>query len=366
MGSAVSSHSHSDSDADADADNPASSTTALPLTLPASIPSSKLLEQEPEILLCRAAASPLSPQPSNAGTPRMIPSIRVWDPCHIISPPPLLNSASTSNHIASNLQNSVEVVLISHGESETALRPDLIAGRATAAGLTARGERQARALAVFLKSRGIRFESVYSSPLIRARATASLVCNELEFPENQIQESESLAEMSEGQWEGLPKSEIYTSQIEKSNSDFAPPSGESLRQVTYRVIEFLNRVILRLPEKEKQLFGLPFSRQTSMNSFSRPSLQRKKSGKSRLQFVGDNSNDLEEDNVESNGGGLNCVGVFTHATPIKCLITAVLDCGPMVSKRICVDESSVTVLEHCLRDGWKIKRLNDTSHLRLL
>jgi Histidine phosphatase superfamily (branch 1) len=165
MGSTVSSHSDPDADADA---------SPMPITLPASIPPSKLLEQEPEILFCRAAASPLSPQPSNAGTPR-VPIIRVWDPCHIISPPPLL-SASTNSHnsIIAN-QNSIEVVLISHGESEVALRPDLISGRSPEAPLTARGERQARALAVFLKSRGVRFESVYSSPLDRARATASLV-----------------------------------------------------------------------------------------------------------------------------------------------------------------------------------------------
>lgn len=66
-------------------------------------------------------------------------------------------------------------MLISHGESEAALRPDLVAGRSPEASLTARGERQARALAVFLKSRGVRFESVYTSPLDRARATALLV-----------------------------------------------------------------------------------------------------------------------------------------------------------------------------------------------
>jgi Histidine phosphatase superfamily (branch 1) len=173
MGSTVS--SHSDPDCDGDVDNQRSRhASPMPITLPASIPPSKLLEQEPEILLCRAAASPLSPQPSNAGTPR-VPSIRVWDPCHIISPPPLLSVPNNSHNPTIANQNLVEVVLISHGESEAALRPDLISGRSPEAPLTARGERQARALAVFLKSRGVRFESVYSSPLERARATASLV-----------------------------------------------------------------------------------------------------------------------------------------------------------------------------------------------
>jgi hypothetical protein len=37
-----------------------------------------------------------------------------------------------------------------------------------------------------------------------------------------------------------------------------------------------------------------------------------------------------------------------------------------MSQRICIDDSSVTVLEHLPRTGWQIKRLNDTAHLRLL
>ncbi|KAJ4766063.1 hypothetical protein LUZ62_076438 [Rhynchospora pubera] len=395
MGSTVS--SHSDADPYADVDNPPSRhVPTMPITLPASIPPSKLLEQEPEILLCRAAASPLSPQPSNAGTPR-VPSTRVWDPCHIISPPPLLNTSTINSHNSPAIanQNSLEIVLISHGETEAALRPDLVAGRSPETALTARGERQARALAVFLKSRGVRFESVYSSPLDRARATASFVSRELDFPEHQIQTSESLTEMSLGQWEGLPRFEIYTPEInqliERTNPDFAPPSGESLRQVSFRIVEFLNRVVLRLPEKfsldQPDIKVLPFSRQNSMNSvypdqkeasspgshwLNRPSLQRKKSGKSRLQFVGD-SNDFEDDfspreaRTEGNVANLSgSIGVFTHSTLIKCLITALLDCSPVASQRICIDDSSVTVLEHSLRNGWQIKRMNDTSHLRLL
>ncbi|XP_078160279.1 uncharacterized protein LOC144555730 isoform X2 [Carex rostrata] len=243
MGSSIS--SHSDPDPDADVDNPPSRhVSTMSITLPASIPHSKLLEQEPEILLCRAAASPLSPQPSNAGTPR-VPSIRVWDPCHIISPPPLLNSSTNSHNSTITNQNSIEIVLISHGESEAALRPDLVAGRSLEASLTARGERQARALAVFLKSRGVRFESVYTSPLDRARATALLVARELDFPEHQIQMSESLTEMSFGQWEGLPRFEIYTTEmnqlIERTNPDFAPPSGESLRQHCWTAALWLHK-----------------------------------------------------------------------------------------------------------------------------
>jgi broad specificity phosphatase PhoE len=69
-----------------------------------------------------------------------------------------------------------EVYFISHGECDLNLRPDLIGGRCHVATLTPNGKRQARALAVFLNSEGVRFTSVFSSPLDRARSMAVSVC----------------------------------------------------------------------------------------------------------------------------------------------------------------------------------------------
>ncbi|KAL6890268.1 hypothetical protein ACP4OV_009031 [Aristida adscensionis] len=418
MGSSHSSHSSVSTAADDDADDgeeeeedpsaapsagPPAPPPALALPLPparqAPAPASKVLEQEPEVLPCRAADSPLSPQPSAAGTPRMLgPAIKVWDPCHVLLPPPPPPPQLQGRAPA---DAAVEVVVVSHGECAAAMRPDLVGGRWPAAALTARGERQARALAVFLRSRGARLAASYASPLDRARATAALVCRELDFPEEQIQLSDALTEISQGQWEGCPKSEIYTPEMvnlmESTQPDFSAPSGESLRQVQFRMMEFLNRTVLRLPEKvamgdtlSQQNESKGFSRQSSTNSvqdgppwdvlyrLNRHSLQRKKSGKSRLQVVtsGDSEQDDDFSPKEINqrhilhegnpGSSTTSVAIFSHATPIRCLIAGLLDCNPMMSQRICIDDSSVTVLEHSLRTGWQIKRLNDTAHLRLL
>ena len=228
-----------------------------------------------------------------------------------------------------------------------------------------------------------------------------VILQELDFPEAQIQLSDALTEMSQGQWEGCPKSEIYTPEMvnlmESTQPDFSAPSGESLRQVQFRMMEFLNRTVLRLPEKvalgdtlsqQNELKG--FSRQSSSNSvqdgppwdllyrLNRHSLQRKKSGKSRLQFVTSGDNDAEDDfspkevnqrhllHEGSLGSSVTSVAIFSHGAPIRCLIAGLLDCNPIMSKRICIDDSSVTVLEHSLKTGWQIKRLNDTAHLRLL
>lgn len=142
----------------------------------------KVLEQEPEMLPCHASASPLSPQLSSLGTPRLGPSIKVWDPYNVLAPPSPLPSPPPGFSRSFSMNGMVvddeviEVFLISHGECELNLAPELVGGRCPSAVLTANGKRQARALAVFLKSQGVRFSAVYSSPLDRARSTAVVVC----------------------------------------------------------------------------------------------------------------------------------------------------------------------------------------------
>ncbi|KAL2226221.1 UNVERIFIED_CONTAM: hypothetical protein Sindi_1980800, partial [Sesamum indicum] len=103
-------------------------------------------------------------------------------PYNVLAPPPPLPPPPTHFHRsffvgpADEDRALTEVYLNSHGECHMNLRPDLIAGRCPDAALTPNGKRQARALAVFLKSQGVRFNAIYTSPLDRARATALLVC----------------------------------------------------------------------------------------------------------------------------------------------------------------------------------------------
>ncbi|KAF8020888.1 hypothetical protein BT93_G1331 [Corymbia citriodora subsp. variegata] len=383
----------------------------------------KVLEQEPEMLPCYASASPLSPQLSTLGTPRMGPSIKVWDPYNVLAPPPPLpppppvfsRSYSSSTMEEDRGAVTTEVFLISHGECEASLRPDLVSGRCAAAGLTTNGKRQARALAVLMNSHGVRFSAVYSSPLDRARSMAALVCQEMNFSSEQIQLSDALTEMSQGQWEGCPVSEVYTPEIlgvmERLQPDFSVPGGESLREVEFRMVHFLNGTVLGLPEKLRLDFSLHSAnennRYSHQNAYAssnfisdrdgpslpsprsdmphrhRQGLVKKKSGKSRLQYVtttGDHDpedenspqevhpqNTLHDLSERSSLSSISsCVGIFTHPTAIKCLITGIMGCSPLMSHKICVEDSSVTVLHHSWKTGWQIKRLNDTSHLRLL
>jgi len=236
---------------------------------------------------------------------------------------------------------------------------------------------------------------------------------EVNFSEEQIQSSDALTEISQGNWEGCLRSEIYTPEtqalIDRFQPDFTAPSGESLRQVEFRMINFLNGTVLGLHEKlrldlsshqnDNHAFAQHNSHALLTNSIHdqdgsslppnqwdllsrhRPAFSRKKSGKSRLQFVTTTGDVIEE---EISSGNVNhqsslhnsgfstfsptvsCIGLFTHSVPIKCLLTGLLGCSPLMSHKFCIEDSSVTVLQHSLRTGWQIKRLNDTAHLRLL
>ncbi|KAF5735861.1 hypothetical protein HS088_TW15G01377 [Tripterygium wilfordii] len=172
----------------------------------------RVLEQEPDMLPYHASASSLSPQLSTLGTPPLGPSIKVWEPYNVLAPPPPVFSRSYSmgHHHHNQNQTVTEVYLISHGECELNLKSDLVGGRCPVASLTPSGKRQARALAVFLNSQRVTFHAVYSSPLDRARSMAVSVCREMNFAEEHIQSSDSLMEMSLGDWEGCLRSEIYT------------------------------------------------------------------------------------------------------------------------------------------------------------
>lgn len=238
---------------------------------------------------------------------------------------------------------------------------------------------------------------------------------ELNFSEEHIQSSDALLEMSQGHWEGCHRSEVFTpetvSLMEKFQPDFSAPSGESLRQVEFRMVQFLNGTVMAFPDKFRSDFSPPdpsdnpgFQSRSShaipnlihdrdgpplappnwdLLHRHRQGLPRKKSGKSRLQIVtttGDHEADDEMSPREPNNQALirdinvrstpslvsSCVGVFSHSTPIKCLLTGLLGCSPVMSQKICIEDSSITVLQHSWKVGWQIKRLNDTSHLRLL
>ena len=126
-----------------------------------------------------------------------------------------------------------EVVLVRHGESETAAA-GVVGGDA---GLTARGREQARALA------GRTFDVCFTSPAVRARETAALVLEGTDVPQTVLPE---LADIEFGEFTGKPLPE-YRAWIAAHDPAEAPPGGES-RVDTVRRFCRAYRILLERPE----------------------------------------------------------------------------------------------------------------------
>jgi broad specificity phosphatase PhoE len=141
---------------------------------------------------------------------------------------------------------SLRVTLIRHGETEWNS-----AGRLQGSSdspLTEGGVRGAVACGQRLST--WKFDAAYTSPLPRARRTATLILNELQSPPH-LQEDDRLRERCFGRWEGLEWSRIeeeFGEELSRSNSDASyaiQGGGESRQETLERVLAFLNT----LPEK---------------------------------------------------------------------------------------------------------------------
>lgn len=158
----------------------------------------------------------------------------------------------------------------------------------------------------------------------------------MSYPEEHIQSSDAIIEMSLGDWEGCNQSEIYSpetlSLIERCQPDFSAPSGESLRQVEFRMVQFLNGTVSGgLAEKLRSDFSSTAHERCDGGSLlpstswdllhkHRPSLTRKKSGKSRLQVM---TNHELEDGVspreDVNQNHIDMVSSCVGVSRIRCL-----------------------------------------------
>src|SRR4051794_14932683 len=92
------------------------------------------------------------------------------------------------------------LVLTRHGMTPRS-KPEQHLGQKLNDELSDDGREQARKLAERLA--GVEFERIFSSPLLRARATAAIVAGERE-----IEVDQRLLEMDYGEWEGLTYAQI--------------------------------------------------------------------------------------------------------------------------------------------------------------
>ena len=204
----------------------------------------------------------------------------------------------------------LDLYLLRHGETALNERADTIGGQSNHVLLTDRGVLQARALGERLAVEGLAFDAVYVSPAERTRHTAAIVCARLGIPAERIIFSERLYELSQGDWEGKPRAQVYTpeavKEIDSMNGQFCPPNGESQMMVEERMFEVVRELLNR-------------------------------KGPVTAAMVG-------------------------HGTAFKCLLRRIMGFPPTLTYKIALDNASITQVKHSER-GWHPIRMNDAAHV---
>lgn len=203
----------------------------------------------------------------------------------------------------------ITLYLLRHAETDYNAHAQFIGGRSNHIPLSTKGEKQALGIGKVLKDSGIQFEKVYCSIANRTRQTLDLILSQAQITSNPIIYSEELQELSQGDWEGKLRSEIYTpEQLSEINSNqwlFTPPNGESQKGVEERMLAFISSEIL-----EKHIEG-------------------------NFLIVG-------------------------HGIAFKCLLRGILDISSQMAYKLSIDNTSLTKLSYDKEKGWFLNYLNQT------
>ena len=201
-----------------------------------------------------------------------------------------------------------------HGQSSAQLTPSLVGGRNKQAFLTNKGCLQAEQLGCRLKLEGIKLDMVYSSTLLRAEQTASIVCGTIGHDSGLIVKTDKLVELDYGDWEDQPREAINTLEISAlmnfQNPWFLPPNGESRKEVQMRMSEWMLSVL-----HDPHLDGRSYK-----------------------------------------------IGVFSHGLALGCLFQTIMGMDASVAARFWFDNCSISYLRFDNR-GWHVFSFNDTGHL---
>ncbi len=210
----------------------------------------------------------------------------------------------------------LNLYLLRHAETEYNSHRSIIGGRSNFLGLSERGVKQAKALGKRLKAEGISFDEVYSSTALRTRKTTEIVVEYLDFPNGQIIFSDDLLELSQGDWEGKKRVNVYTpnvlEQMAEQHWSFKAPNGESQKDVEKRVYSWIER------------------------------------------------NLMNKENHNST------TAIFGHGLATKCLTRRIMDSNPSLTYRISIDNCSISQFKYAFdgeHKGWSLIKTNDNSHL---
>ncbi|WP_407444198.1 bifunctional RNase H/acid phosphatase [Rhodococcus sp. (in: high G+C Gram-positive bacteria)] len=220
--------------------------------------------------------------------------------------PAAATPASTAPGWTGAAGSPTRLLLLRHGQTPLSIERRY-SGRGNPP-LTELGREQAVAAARRIAARG-GVAAVVSSPLGRARETATVAADALDLP---VTVHNGLIETDFGEWEGLTFGEAAQRDPEihrawLGDTSVRPPGGESFDEVHKRIVA------------------------------------------------------VRDDLVSEYGGAT--VLVVSHVTPIKTFLRLALDSGPSLLYRLHLDLASFSTAEFYPDGGSSVRLVNDTSHL---
>ena len=149
------------------------------------------------------------------------------------------------------------LLLVRHGQSEWNEK-NLFTGWEDP-GLTKKGEDEAKNAGLLIKELGINFDHLFTSALIRAQLTGSIILNEIGQNEIPTTKNQALNERFYGDLQGLNKDECREKwgeekvQMWRRSYEMGPPGGETLKETGERVIPYFKEEINPLILKGKNI-----------------------------------------------------------------------------------------------------------------
>ena len=149
------------------------------------------------------------------------------------------------------------LILVRHGQSEWNEK-NLFTGWENP-GLTDKGMHEAKIAGSLIKNLGIKFDYMFTSALIRAQLTGSIILENLDQAEINIIKNKALNERYYGDLQGLNKDECRKKwgdekvQIWRRSYDKGPPGGETLKETGERVLPYYLEEILPLIFKNNNI-----------------------------------------------------------------------------------------------------------------
>ncbi|HAS46744.1 MAG TPA: hypothetical protein DCS93_40040 [Microscillaceae bacterium] len=209
----------------------------------------------------------------------------------------------------------LHLYFVRHAESLSNVNHHLIGGRSNHTPLTEKGIQQAKKLGERLATTAVKLDVVAASSAVRAYDTAKIMCERANLDFDQVLVSDELQELSQGDWEGKVRKEIYTpqmlSQINSNNWLHKAPNGESQKEVEERMFGWM----------EKHVFPL---------------------------------NDPDQ--------AVHCA-IVTHGNAIRCLFRKIMNSTPSMTHRIKLDNTSITKFRYAGDKDWYLDYVNDHEHL---